>query len=198
MVTSRYRLSTLCLLVAIVAVPLAGISGVYRMKAAAVRAQLLAARPLQRAAERELVLPSKAGAESQAQPPPSGWQTIVAADAFVPGCAFTFRAPPDLEPVPVRGIDSFVGRYTSPSLEVDFNYGWYPTELTPEDGFVTGRWITVDGKRARLARKPDVVAIQFPQVKVIQTMTMTMTMIVRLKDSDPEAAETILRSIEFP
>ena len=93
-----------------------------------------------------------------APPPsvPSNWQTISANGKF------TFKAPPDLKPEPVQGIDSFVGKYASPTLEVTFDYGWYSDPMNGE-GY-TSREITVDGKSARLVTKGDVVAIHFPKV----------------------------------
>src|SRR5687768_8850440 len=77
-------------------------------------------------------------------PVPPGWQTITAQ-------GFTFQAPPDLRPVPVQGIDSIVGKYESPTLEVAYDLGWYSDPMDRE-GY-TSRPVTVDGKAARLVTK---------------------------------------------
>ena len=120
-----------------------------------------------------------------APPVPAGWQTVATQ-------GFTFRAPPDLRPVPVQGVDSIVGRYESPTLEVGYDLGWYSDPMERE-GY-TSRRVTVDGKAARLATKNDVVAIHFPKLGRNSRLTMS----VRLKGSDAKVAETILRSIDFP
>ena len=128
-----------------------------------------------------------AGCDS-APPPsvPQDWQTISANGKF------TFKAPPDLKPEPVQGIDSFVGKYASPTLEVTFDHGWYSDPMDRE-GY-TSRGTTVDGKAARLVTKGDVVAIHFPKVGGETKLTMS----VRLKNADVKTAETLLQSIDFP
>ena len=122
---------------------------------------------------------------SPAPPVPAGWQTVL-----TPG--FAFRAPPDLQPVPVQGVDSIVGRYESPTLAVDYDLGWYSDPMDRE-GY-TRRRVTVDGKAARLVTKDDVVAIHFPKLGRQSKLTMS----VRLKGADAKEAEAIVRSIDFP
>ena len=67
------------------------------------------------------------GRGSAAPPVPSDWMTINA------GGAFTFKAPPTLKAVPAQGIDSFVGRYASRTLDVRFDYGAYSDPMEGED-----------------------------------------------------------------
>lgn len=117
---------------------------------------------------------------------PQDWQTIRVDNAFA------FKAPPDLKPEPVQGIDSFVGKYTSPTLEVTFDYGRYSDAMNSE-GY-SSRGVTVDGKSARLVSKDDVVAIHFPKISGETKLTMS----VRLKSADAKTAETLLQSIDFP
>jgi hypothetical protein len=119
-------------------------------------------------------------------PVPPGWQTVSS------GKAFTFSAPPDLKPVPVQGIDSFVGTYASPTLEVTFDYGRYSDPMNRE-GYAS-RAVQVDGKSARLVTKDDIVAIHFPKI----TGETKLTMSVRLKSANAKTAETLLQSIDFP
>ena len=138
-----------------------------------------------------VVIAVLAGCEPSPPPPsvpsvPSDWQTIRANGAF------TFKAPPDLKPEPVQGIDSFVGKYVSPTLEVTFDYGWYSDPMNRE-GY-NSRGVTVDGKSARLVTRGDVVAIHFPKVSGNTKLTMS----VRLKNAVPKTAETLLQSIDFP
>jgi len=121
-----------------------------------------------------------------APPVPSSWQTI-----SVDG-KFTFKAPPDLKLEPAQGIDSFVGKYVSPTLEVSFDYGWYSDPMNRE-GY-TSRGVTVDGKSARLVTNGDVVGIHFSKVSGETKLTMT----VRSKNADATTAETVLQSIDFP
>ncbi len=113
------------------------------------------------------------------------WQTIRAGDVF------TFRAPADLKSEPVQGEDSFVGKYTSPALEVTFDYGRYSGPMNRE-GYT--RAVTVDGKSARLVSKGDIVAIQFSEISAGNRLTM----VVQLKTADAKTAEKILQSIDFP
>jgi hypothetical protein len=135
-----------------------------------------------------VVIAVLAGCEPSPPAPsvPSNWQTISADGKF------TFKAPPDLKSEPVQGIDSFVGKYTSPTLEVTFDYGRYSDPMNRE-GY-TSRGITVDGKSARLVTKGDVVAIHFPKISGETKLTMS----VRLKNADATTAETVLQSIDFP
>ncbi len=75
---------------------------------------------------------------------PKEWVLVTA------GTAFTFWAPADLKEMPVKGIDSFVGRYASPTMQVEFDYGWWSNKL--DDPKYAREAITLDGKPAFLAR----------------------------------------------
>ena len=120
-----------------------------------------------------------------APPVPAGWQTITTA-------WFVFRAPPDVQSVPVQGVDSIVGKYASPALQIGFDLGQYADPLTGE-GYASRR-LTVDGRPARLATKADWSAIHFPGGDGKAKLTMG----VRFAGADAKVAETILRSIDFP
>ena len=120
--------------------------------------------------------------------PPDDWQLIKAGDKF------TFRAPSDLQPRNVKGIDSFVGEYTSPTLELTFDYGWYSNSLNDE-GY-SGSWTTIDGRRAWIATKDDKTGVHFPQVHDTDKKTK-LTMFAKLKGSSLETVHKIFRSIEF-
>jgi hypothetical protein len=119
-------------------------------------------------------------------PVPADWQTLDAAGIF------TFRAPLDLQQVPVQGVDSIVGHYASPTLDVGFDVGTYSDPMDRE-GYVQRR-VRVDGRRARLVTKDNVVAIRFPGSDGKAKLTMS----VRVNGADPKVAEAMLLSIDFP
>jgi hypothetical protein len=135
-----------------------------------------------------LAIAAVAGCDAAAPPPPvpAGWQTI-----DVEG-KFSFMAPPDLKPQPVQGIDSLVGQYASPTLDVTFDYGWYSDPMDGQ-GYAS-RGVSIDGRSARLLSKGDVVAVHVPTV--VEGVRLTMS--VRMIDADPATAEALLRSIDFP
>jgi hypothetical protein len=148
------------------------------------RTRRVAADELREAPLKQSLPPLGSGDEEPATP--ADWQTLAAGDAF------TFRAPTDVQPVPVQGIDSLVGRYVSPGLEITFDYGWYSGPVDREG--VTGRSVTVDGKSARLVVTDDTVAIHFPEVSGPNKLTM----VVRLNGAAALVGEAILLSIDFP
>lgn len=121
-----------------------------------------------------------------APPIPADWQTVRA------GSAFTFRAPPDLKEVPVMGFDSFVGQYENDAFDVSFDYGRYSNPLTDAD--LVGKEVTVDGRKARLARKDKYLGIHFAKLTELDGLTIS----VKLKTGDEQQAEAILRSVDFP
>jgi len=119
---------------------------------------------------------------------PDDWQLIKAGDKF------TFRAPSDLRPSNVKGIDSFVGEYKSPTLVLSFDYGWYSNSLNDE-GY-SGSWTSIDGRRAWIATKDDNTGVHFPRVDDADEKTK-LTMFAKLKGSSIETVHKIFRSIEF-
>lgn len=125
---------------------------------------------------------------------PDGWQQIEAGDAF------TFYAPADLEEIPVQGVDSFVGRYTSPALVVEFDYGWYSDPLDGDHGPEwNGSWTRIGGKRARIARSGDLAGVHFPEVKRgdLPDMPTKLTLTVRAIGDNASPAKEIFRTIRF-
>jgi len=122
---------------------------------------------------------------------PAEWETIQATNSF------SFRAPPDLKETDVKGIDSLVGEFVSPTLTLLFDHGAYSDPLDGEgfDGF----WTTIDGRRARIARNEELIGVHFPDVNggPKQPMTTKLTMIAKLNGAPPEIGETIFQTIEF-
>ena len=117
---------------------------------------------------------------------PENWQRIEA------GKAFTFHAPPDLKPVEVQGIDSFVGQYESPTLTLSFDYGWYSDPMDSEE-YVRSP-TEIDGRQAFIARKENVMGVYFPEVEGNNKLNMY----AELNGADSAMVEMIFRSIDFP
>ena len=98
---------------------------------------------------------------SQAPTIPDDWVAVKAARN-----AFEFKAPPDLEKVPVRGVDSLVGKYESPSMLLTYDYGWYSSPLPDEKqpGY-SSKIVKINGKTAKVVTFDGVAAVHFPKVK---------------------------------
>jgi hypothetical protein len=76
--------------------------------------------------------------------PPSGWVQIDARE-------FKFYAPQDIKPVPVQGIDSYVGEYKGDAISLNFDYGGYSDPLIyPERKAYVVHDEQIDGKKARI------------------------------------------------
>ena len=133
-----------------------------------------------------LIAVSSTGCGSPPPAVPADWQTVNAAGYF------TFKAPPDLQSVPIQGIDSIVGKYASPTLEVLFDLGRYADPMNRE-GYISRR-VMVDGRRARFVTKDNVVAIHFPEGDGKAKLTVH----VQLNGGNAKVAETMLLSIDFP
>jgi hypothetical protein len=126
---------------------------------------------------------------------PEDWASVNAKDAF------TFRAPPDLVEQHVQGIDSLVGKYDSPTLELSYDYGMYSDPLEGESyRSWTFRNVTVDGRRARIGHSESRMAIHFPQVGTDSKLgDIKLSMSATLKQpAAKDAAEIIFRSVDFP
>lgn len=128
---------------------------------------------------------------------PEDWQTIKAGDAF------TFKAPRDVQPEPVQGIDSFVGKYTNTEMILTFDYGRY-SDSDPMDRESNERSATmIDGKKAYIARERygipskgkggKAIGVHFPSVDG----DTKLTMYAKLRGADPKTVEKIFRSIDF-
>jgi hypothetical protein len=121
---------------------------------------------------------------------PDSWITFNADQAF------SFRAPPDFIEKPVKGKDSFVGKYDSPALELSFDYGMYSDALERE-GYRDWKFrnTTIDGKRAKIGWSEERVAVHFPKVEGYNRLSM----FANLKQPQAkEIAEIIFRSIDCP
>lgn len=122
-----------------------------------------------------------------------------------PGGRFSFRAPPDLRPRPVQGIDSFGGHYVSPDLDLRFDYGWYSDATKYENKpQYRSRRVWIDGYRAKLVscRMPThpsghthVTAVHFPD---LGDGRMKLTVIVAGRsEAERDAALRIFSSLSI-
>lgn len=120
------------------------------------------------------------------------------------GKIFSFHAPKEFVEEKVQGIDSFVGRYKSDSIQLSFDYGKFSNALgnnekKPE---FNEREVTVDGLKAKIISYKDdsikgfsyFTGIHFPLVNKNNLLTMT----ANCKDqSDLKIANAIFISICF-
>ena len=119
---------------------------------------------------------------------------------FTAGTAFSFWGPADLKEEKVQGVDSFVGKYTSPTMTITFDYGWYSG--LSDDPKYKREAITLDGRDAVLAQWDGGVILYVPKVTVteglpskpLNKLAMSITC---AKDAAPQAI-LLLRNIKFP
>ena len=118
--------------------------------------------------------------------------------------AFSFQVPGDMTGVDAEGVDSLVGRFESPVMELDYDYGASANDLgnnaKPEFKITL---LTVDGHEATIERFQDsasdssfplVAAIHFPDAG----NGSALTMYARCADEDAQdLAVDIFRSIKF-
>ena len=131
--------------------------------------------------------------------------------------AFSFHAPPGTTNVPVRGIDSLVGRCVSSNIILTFDYGWYSGGSVKEH---LDHWkhspkfkltdTTIDGHAAEIVSyqvsaryysesegKTNVIRVQFPKVgKDSHRTSLSMSMYCQ-NEADYPIAQRIFESIRF-
>jgi hypothetical protein len=85
------------------------------------------------------------------------WITVKA------GTSFTFEAPADLKPVPVQGIDSFVGQYANAKFSLMFDYGQYSNRLEELRGNpqFEAETTVIDGRKAEIFTGPGAEGCDF-------------------------------------
>ena len=127
---------------------------------------------------------------SQAPAIPDDWVTVQAARKI-----FEFKAPPDLKQVPVKGVDSLVGRYESPSMLLSFDYGWYSNSLPNEKqpGY-SSKIVKINGKTAKIVTFDGVAAVHFPKVK--DKVRLTVYVILKKKEAKATALQ-LFQTIRF-
>jgi len=149
-------------------------------------------------------------ASAAEQNSPTNWTTINFG-------AFSFRAPPGMTNVPVRGIDSLVGRCVSSNIILTFDYGWYSGGSFKEH---LDQWkhspkfkltdTTIDGHEAEIVSyqvsaryytesegKTNVIRVQFPKVgKDSPRTSLSMTTYCQ-SEADHTIAQRIFESIRF-
>jgi hypothetical protein len=80
--------------------------------------------------------------------------TVAAGDGWrrVDEGVFSFSLPPDMERVPVQGIDSRVGQFRGPLCTLSFDYGFYSTSFpeTARQPDYRESTTAIDGRAARI------------------------------------------------
>ena len=127
---------------------------------------------------------------SQAPAIPDDWVAVQA-----PRKIFEFKAPPDLKNVPVKGVDSLVGKYESPSMLLTFDCGWYSSPLPNEKqpGY-SSKMVKINGKTAKVVTFEGVAAVHFPKVK--DKIRLTVYVILKKKEAKVTALQ-LFRTIRF-
>jgi hypothetical protein len=122
------------------------------------------------------------------------------------GAKFTFRAPADLKEDKVRGIDSLVGQWSSPSIKITSDYGWFSDPLDhnyrPK---YTRTPVVVGGKKAflvtyevpeKLKTPPFAIGVYFPDPT--GDGRTRLSVYAQCKDAAAqETAKKILETIQF-
>lgn len=115
--------------------------------------------------------------------------------------AFSFYAPPDLKPIPVQGVDSFVGEYQGDSITLHFDYGRFSNSLDDRDcADYTSNEEQIGGKDAKIASfnayGENVVGVYFPTAGG-EEIRLTVTATGK-SPADHDTAKAIFRTIRFP
>jgi hypothetical protein len=69
-------------------------------------------------------------------PPCPAPRTSIEGERRSPLGDFSIVVPPEFRPVPVRGIDSYVGQWRSGQAHIGFDYGRYSDPLLPTEGML--------------------------------------------------------------
>jgi hypothetical protein len=132
--------------------------------------------------------------ENPVTPHPPGW-------VLMDEKAFSFYAPPDMKPIPVQGVDSFVGEYRGESLTLNFDYGRFCNQL---DGSSCTDYNAneeqIGGKDAKTASfrldGKQIIGVYFPSTgEEGEGLNLTAT---GIRPVDYDTAKTIFRTIRFP
>lgn len=110
---------------------------------------------------------------------------------------FRFHAPDDLVEEKVQGIDSNVGHYQRPGLHLWYDYGLYSSPFTEWEG-ANRRKCTVDAKKAELVEHRNQLGIYFPTLSENGGQAVKLSVWIEMDPPDPQLAERILTSIDFP
>jgi hypothetical protein len=136
-----------------------------------------------------LLAPAQTTAPAQPDGVPKDWILLKARNAF------TFWGPADLKEEKVRGVDSFVGKYTSPTMRIEFDYGMFSGEYKGDKYKLEE--ITVDGRKAVLAKWDGGVGLYVGNVDAKAKTPIRLSMGVSCKPGVAKQAELLLRSIKF-
>jgi hypothetical protein len=132
---------------------------------------------------------AQATTPAQSQGLPTDWIL------FKAGNAFTFRGPADLKEEKIQGEDSFVGKYISPTMNIEFDYGIYSGAYSGEKYKLQD--ITVDSRKAVLAKWDGGVGLYVGNIDGNTKTPLMLSMGVFCRPENAKQAERLLRSIKF-
>lgn len=137
--------------------------------------------------------PTRAAASPRAPTPtPIAWTRVDEGK-------FSFEIPTDMRKEDVQGIDSLVGRYNSETLFLAYDYGFYGSDCTKEQGDEAerrGQETTIDGNEARMIflawTDPSIeqshwACVFFPKVASQSDSSMPTTLVVSISGEDGDA-----------
>ena len=126
---------------------------------------------------------------SNAEAPPQGWKIVSFKQTF------RFQAPEALRDSNAQAIDSLAGTSRMQGKEVNYDFGWYSSDLREfADQIVQRSEEQLDGRTARFIETPTLLAVHVPQVRD----RMRFTLIIYAKtDPEQQKAHRILRSVRF-
>jgi len=129
---------------------------------------------------------------------------------MIEGKHFSFWIPPDMQPLKVQGIDSYVGEYSNKEIRIVFDYGWYSESLPIFSGLLEyeEESIRLNGKKADIATfalRGDEENTEDPfkfgaamHVRDLGDGQKKLTMIAKCRDKANVAiAKKILQSVSF-
>jgi hypothetical protein len=126
---------------------------------------------------------------SQSAPIPKDWIKFNAHGRF------TFSAPPDTKDEKAMGIDSLVGRYTSSTMAISFDYGWYSSPL--DDPRYVREATKIDGRDGFLVHYFSFIGIYVPNVDGDPKNATKLEMSISYSSPSDQDALCVLRSIRF-
>jgi hypothetical protein len=136
---------------------------------------------------------------------PEGWKRIDAQGRF------SFYIPPEMKRIDVHGIDSYVEKYSSDTMTLDFDYGQYSNPLDNEgEEDYRSEVVEIDGRKARLVTLTLTgenlgykyyAGLYFPDVDPLERRTPKPGLTVGVSSkskADQERAKKIFSTIRFP
>jgi len=134
---------------------------------------------------------------SESKSKPAGWKTLSVMRVVAVERVLGFAVPPDMEEIPVQGVDSLAKAYRSPMIELNLGYGRFsdPLNYSDKPGYTRSETV-IDGRSAYIITFEDVVALHVPKVYLLSAERLTLS--ARCKDDHArEQVMQLFRTIRF-